>query len=227
MPTDVNLMRLMSWLSPAFPVGAYTYSHGLEAAVEEGAIHDRQSAASWIVDLVGQGGGRADAVLLAHAWRAVFNNDRAALAAVAEQAEALSPTAELSLETEAQGQAFLKAVDSAWPTEAVDMLRAVHDGPIAYPVAVGVTAAGHDVPLTEAAVAYLHAYSANLISAVVRLVPLGQTDGLILTKGLEPLLPQVAAVALATPLQDLSTTTFMADIKSMQHETQRTRLFRS
>ena len=227
MPTDVNLMRLMSWLSPAFPVGAYTYSHGLEAAVENGEIHDRQSAANWIVDLVGTGGGRADAVLLAHAWRAVFNDDRAALAAVAETAVALSPTSELSLETEAQGAAFLKAVDSAWPTRAVRTLRQVHDGPVAYPVAVGVAAAGHDVPLTETAIAYLHAYAANLISAVVRLVPLGQTDGLLLTQALEPLLPQVAAVALATPLEDLSSGTLIADIRSMQHETQRTRLFRS
>jgi urease accessory protein len=227
MPTETALIRLMSWLSPAFPVGAYTYSHGLETAVEDAAIRDRLSAGEWIVDMVAEGAGRSDAVLLAHAWRAVANDDADMLAEVAAEAVALSPTAELSLETEAQGAAFLKAVEAAWPTSAVERLRDVHDGPVAYPVAVGVTAAGHQVPLTDTVVAYLHAFAANLTSAVVRLVPLGQTDGLHITRTLEPLLPKIAAVALATPLERLSTATLMADLKSMQHETQRTRLFRS
>ncbi|WP_417516814.1 urease accessory protein UreF [Minwuia sp.] len=227
MPENTALLRLMSWLSPSFPVGAYTYSHGLETAVEDGDIKDRASAGIWITDMVAQGAGRMDAVLMIHAWRAVVNEDDDLLVDVAEMAEALSATSELALETESQGAAFLKAVDSAWPTEATDLLRVRHDGAIAYPVAVGVTAAGHGVPLTEAAVAYLHAYAANLISATVRLVPLGQTDGLLLTSALEPLIPKVAATALVTPLDGISTMTFMADLKSMQHETQRTRLFRS
>ncbi|PJK30258.1 urease accessory protein UreF [Minwuia thermotolerans] len=227
MPSDINLLRLMSWLSPAFPVGAYTYSHGLEAAVEDNLIRDRRSAEEWIVDLVTRGAGRTDATLLAHAWRAVTNGDESLLAETAETAAALSATSELALETESQGRAFLKAVDAAWPTPALEMLARVHDGPVAYPVAVGVTAAGHELPLTEAAVAYLHAYAGNLISAVVRLVPLGQTDGLRLTRAVEPLLPKVAGAALATPLASVASAGFVADLKSMQHETQRTRLFRS
>lgn len=227
MPNETALLRLMSWMSPSFPVGAYTYSHGLEAAVEQAGITDRRSAGEWITDLVAEGAGRADAVLLIHAWRAITNGDEALLAEVAAEAVALSPTSELALETESQGAAFLKAVDSAWPTDAVDLLRKVHDGPVAYPVAVGVTAAGHRIALTETTVAYLHAFAANLVSAVVRLVPLGQTDGLRITSAIEPLLPKIAAVALATPLEQLSTSTLLADIRSMQHETQRTRLFRS
>lgn len=227
MPTETNLIRLMSWLSPAFPVGAYTYSHGLETAVEDGLIHDRASAGEWIVDLIALGAGRADATLMAHAWRAIANDDDDLLMEVAEVAAAFSATSELALETEAQGAAFVKAVEAAWPTPALDTLRRVHDGPVAYPVAVGVTAAGHEVPLTEAAVAYLHAFAGNLISAVVRLVPLGQTDGLHLTRAIEPLLPKVAGTALATPLDGVASAGFLGDLKSMQHETQRTRLFRS
>lgn len=227
MTDETALLRLMSWLSPSFPVGAYTYSHGLEAAVEQAGITDRQSAGAWITDLVAEGAGRADTILLGHAWRAIAEGNDGLLADVAGEAVALSPTSELALETESQGAAFLRAVESAWPTGAVARLRAVHDGPVAYPVAVGVTAAGHQVALTETAVAYLHAFAANLVSAVVRLVPLGQTDGLMITSAIEPLLPKIAAEALDTPLDRLSTSTLLADIRSMQHETQRTRLFRS
>lgn len=227
MPSETNLIRLMSWLSPAFPVGAYTYSHGLESVVEDGLIRDRQSAAEWIVDLIALGAGRTDATLLSHAWRAVTNGDEALLSETAETAAALSATSELALETESQGRAFVKAVEAAWPTPALEMLARTHDGPVAYPVAVGVTAAGHEVPLTDAAVAYLHAYASNLISAVVRLVPLGQTDGLHLMRTVEPLLPRVAGTALVMPLEGITGATFLGDLKSMQHETQRTRLFRS
>lgn len=227
MPTDIALIRLLSWLSPAFPVGAFSYSHGLEAAVEQGHIGDCATAGRWIVDLLGYGAGRADTVLLAHAWRAVREGDAGALNAVAERAVALSATKELALETEAQGSAFLKAVATAWPTEAIAFLRGAHDGPVAYPVAVGVVAAGHDVPLTDTATAYLHAFGSNLISAVVRLVPLGQSDGLRLTGQIEPLLPRIVVAALATPLDRITLSTLRADMASMQHETQRTRLFRS
>ena len=147
MPNETALLRLMSWMSPSFPVGAYTYSHGLEAAVEQAGITDRRSAGEWITDLVAEGAGRADAVLLIHAWRAIANGDEELLADVAAEAVALSPTSELALETESQGAAFLKAADAAWPTDAVNLLRKVHQGPITYPIAVGVTAAGHQVAL--------------------------------------------------------------------------------
>lgn len=227
MTNHTALIRLMSWLSPAFPVGAYTYSHGLEAAVEDADITDRHSAANWITDIVSNGAGRVDAVLMAHAWRAIVNHDPDALAEIAEEAVALSSTAELSLEAESQGAAFLKAMEAAWPTDAVAQLRAVHDGPVTYPIAVGVTAGGHGVSLTDTTVAFLHAFSANLISAVVRLVPLGQTDGLHITSSIEPLLPGIAFEAMATPLDRLAVSTFFAETKSMQHEIQRTRLFRS
>lgn len=227
MPDETALIRLMGWLSPAFPVGAYTYSHGLETAVEDEDILDRQSATDWIADIVTHGAGKTDAILLAHAWRAVDHGDDAALAEVVEEAAALSSTAELALETESQGAAFIKAVDAAWPAEAMNRLRNAADGPVAYPVAVGVAAAGHGLALADTTVAYLHAFSANLISAVVRLVPLGQTDGLHIARAVEPLLPAVAAEAIATPLDRLAVSTFIAELKSMQHETQRTRLFRS
>ncbi len=228
MPSDADLPRLLTWLSPSFPVGAYTYSHGLENAVERDLIRDRASAGDWVLDLLENGGGKADTVLLAEAWRAVSEDDPARLHDVVVEARALTATTELALETEAQGRAFLTAVAAAWPTAAVaDLLATAAKLPVAYPVAVGVAAAGHGVALQPVLVGYLHAFAANLVSAIVRLVPLGQTDGLHLLRLVEPHLNRLADEAMATTIDEIATCCLAADIASMQHEIQRTRLFRS
>ena len=228
MPSDADLPRLLTWLSPSFPVGAYTYSHGLERAVELEQIRDRATAGDWVLDLLTDGGGKADAVLLAEAWRAVMAGDNHRLRDVAEEAVALAATSELALETEAQGRAFLTAIAAAWPTPAIEGLRAgAAIAPVPYPVAVGAAAAGHELALLPVIVGYLHAFAANLISAIVQLVPLGQTDGLHLLRLVEPRLEPLADAAMATTLDEIATCCLAADIASMQHETQRTRLFRS
>lgn len=228
MPSEQDLPRLLTWLSPSFPVGAYTYSHGLERAVEQDRIRDRATAGDWVLDLLTDGGGKADAVLLAEAWRAVQQGDAARLRLVVEEASALTATAELALETESQGRAFLTAIAAAWPTAAIDdLLKQVSTTPVAYPVAVGAAAAGHGLALQPVITGYLHAFAANLVSAIVRLVPLGQTDGLHLLRLVEPELEVLAEQAMATPLDGITTCCLAADIASMQHETQRTRLFRS
>jgi urease accessory protein len=221
------LYRLMAWLSPAFPVGAFSYSGGLEWAVEAGDIADAQTLQGWLAVVVADGGGFCDAVLFTNAHRAAATGNDVLLRETAEFAAALSPSKERHLETTSQGQAFVAAAGAAWPCAALDRFVAVWEGPVAYPVAVAVTAAGHDVPLAPALHAFLHAATANLISAGVRLIPLGQTDGQRVLAALEPAIAAAAARAMATALDDLGSASFRADIASMRHETQYTRLFRS
>ena len=221
------LYRLMAWLSPAFPVGAFSYSSGIEWAVEAQDIVDAASLQHWLTVVIGEGGGFCDAALFANAHRAVAANDDTLLREIAELASALSASKERHLETTGQGRAFVEAVRAAWPCRALDRLVALWDDPIAYPIAVAVTAAGHDVPLAPALHAYLHATAANLISAGVRLIPLGQTDGQRVLAALESAIAAAAERAMATPLDDIGSAAPRADLASMRHETQYTRLFRS
>src|SRR4051812_18617837 len=221
------LYRLMAWLSPAYPVGAFSYSNGIEWAVESGDITDAEMLRQWLKVILIEGGGFCDAVFFVHAHRAISANDESALRDVAELAAAFAPSKERHLETTAQGRAFMEATRAAWPCAAVDRLTTAWDGPIAYPIVVGVAAAGHRVAIEAALAAYLHAVTANLISAGVRLIPLGQTDGQRLLAAFEPVVAATAARAIATPLDQVGGAAFRADIASMRHETQYTRLFRS
>jgi urease accessory protein len=221
------LYRLQAWLSPAYPVGAFSFSSGLEWAVEAGDVNDAATLQRWLAVILTDGGGVCDAVFFAQAHRAVEQSDDEALGAVAELAVALAPSKERHLETTAQGSAFLAATRAAWPCAALDRLVAVSPGPCAYPVAVGAAAAGHVIPVAPALAVYLHALTANLISAGVRLIPLGQTDGQRVLAALEPVIAAASARALATPLDEVGSAAFRADLASLCHETQYTRLFRS
>jgi len=222
-----HLLRLMAWLSPAFPVGAFSYSSGIEWAVETGDIADAVTLKDWLHVMLTDGGGFCDAVLFAHAYRAADAKDEKTLHDIAELAAAFAPSKERHLETTAQGNAFIEAARAAWPCEALDMLKAIWSGPVAYPVAVAVTAAGHGVALEQALPAYLHALTANWVSAGVRLIPLGQTQGLHVVASLEPAVIETAQRALTASLDDLGSSAFRADLSSALHETQYTRLFRS
>lgn len=221
------LYRLMAWLSPAFPVGAFSYSHGLEWAVETGDIHDAASLHDWLDLLIRQGSGLNDAVLFVHAHRAATSSDWPALAAVAELAAAFTASRERLLETTMQGEAFAKAIAAAWPCDGFAALAAHHHQPIAYPVAVAIAAAGHGIGEGTALAAYLHAFAANLISAAVRLVPLGQTDGARALAALEPAIMAAATHAASLALDDMGSAALRADLASLHHETQYTRLFRT
>ena len=222
-----GLYRLMAWLSPTYPIGAFAYSGGIEWAVEARDITDPETLRGWIAAMTSDGAGFCDAVFFTHAHRAVIAADDAALRAVAELAAAYAPSKERHLETTAQGRAFLDATRAAWPCAAIDRLAAVWDGPLAYPVAVGVAAAGHDIDVEAALAAFLQAVAANLVSAAVRLIPLGQTDGQRVLAALERVIATTAARALECPLDEIGGAVFRADIASMRHETQYTRLFRS
>jgi urease accessory protein len=221
------LYRLMTWLSPAYPIGAFSYSGGIEWAVEAGDIRDAASLQSWLAVMIAEGGGYCDAVFFAHAWRAAAHGDDAALRAVAELAIAFAPSQERHLETTAQGRAFLDTTRAAWPARALDRLAALADGAVALPVAVAVACAGHGIALPPALHCYVHALAANLISAGMRLIPLGQSDGQRVLAALEPVVAAAVARALVTALDDVGGAAMRADLAGMHHETQYTRLFRS
>jgi urease accessory protein len=213
---DGALLRLLAWLSPAFPTGAYAYSHGLEWAVECGDITDGETLRVWLADVLTHGSGRNDAILLRHAHRA---SDSDALRAIAELAGAIAPSRERRAETLDQGTAFIAAAAAWHPPE-----LPAH---IAYPVAVGALAGRHGIAEDATTAAYLQAFAANLISAAVRLVPLGQSTGLRVLAALEPTILQVAEASRAATLDDLGGCAFRSDLAAMLHETQYTRLFRS
>jgi urease accessory protein len=221
------LYRLMAWLSPAYPVGAFSYSGGIEWAVEAGDIKDAATLAPWLAVMIGEGSGFCDAVLLLHAHRAIVGNDDAALAAAAELGAAFAASRERFLETTAQGRAFFDTTRAAWPCAALDRLAAVWSGPLAYPLAVGAAAAGHGIAVEPALAAFLQAIAGNLMSAGLRLIPLGQTDGQRVLAGLEPVIADCAQRALVCPLDEIGGAAFRADLAAMRHETQYTRLFRS
>jgi urease accessory protein len=222
-----SLYRLLAWLSPAFPVGAFSYSSGIEWAVEAGDIRDAATLKAWLGVMLAEGGGYCDAVLFAHAHRATLSGDDKALQAVAELAAAFAPSKERHLETTAQGNAFVEATRAAWPCAALDRLKAFWDGPVAYPVAVAVAASGHGIAAEPALLAFLQAVAANWVSAGVRLIPLGQSDGQRVLAALEPAVAATAQRALSAKLDDLGSAAFRADLASARHETQYTRLFRS
>jgi urease accessory protein len=221
------LYRLMAWLSPAYPVGAFSYSSGIEWVVEAGDITDAATLLDWLSAMLRDGSAFCDAVFFAHAHRAAAAADDTIITAVAEFAAAFAPTKERHLETTAQGNAFIEATRAAWPCAALDRLKRAWDGAVAYPVAVAVAAAGHGVALEPALAAYLQAVAANLVSAGVRLIPLGQTDGQRVLAALEAVVGDTAQRALVTRLDDIGSAAFRADLATARHETQYTRLFRS
>jgi urease accessory protein len=221
------LYRLMTWLSPSFPVGAFSYSSGIEWAAEAGDISDAASLKDWLAAMLADGSGFCDGVFLAQAHRAASSRDNTALRDIAELAAAFVPSRERQLETSAQGRAFVDIARAAWNCEGLDQMISWCDGIIVYPVAVGVVSAAHSIALASTMHAFLHALTSNWISAGARLIPLGQTDSQRVLALLEPVVVATASRALAASLDDLGSATFRADLASMRHETQYTRLFRS
>jgi urease accessory protein len=221
------LYRLMTWLSPSFPVGAFSYSSGIEWAVEAGDITDDATLRDWLGAILTDGAGFCDAVFLSQTHRAVSSHDDAALRDIAELAAAFVPSRERQLETTMQGRAFIDISHAAWSCDGLDELIASCGGPVVYPVAVGLVSAAHGIPLEPALRAFLHAVVSNWISAGSRLIPLGQTDSQRVLAQLESDVAATARRAASASLDDLGSATFRADLASLRHETQYTRLFRS
>lgn len=227
---ESGLYRLIAWLSSAFPVGGFSYSHAIEAACEAGIVGDRASLLGYVKAALEHGAGRSDAMLFVAVHRAVTAGDEEAFLWAAERAAAMRGSAELALECNAQGTAFVTTVAATWPDLDIkrwrDLLQS-HEIVAAYPVAVALCVGASGVDLRPALIAYLQAFSSALVTAGVKLIPLGQTDGQRVVAELEPVVEAAADKALARPVDDLGAAAPMIDLLSMRHETQYTRLFRS
>ena len=229
LPVQV-LLRLQSWLSPAFPMGSYSYSHGIEWAVEAGHIRDRKSLVDWLEADLCDGSGRNEAIFFSEAWRCTVEDDRPRLFEVAELAAAFRGTSEFALESSQQAAACLVTLRQVWPDLVVDWLSEVlreRQVQPALAVVLGVRSARQGIPASLALPAFLQSYVANLVTAGVRLIPLGQTDGQFAIARLEESVMAAGAQAEATTIDDLGSAAFMVDLASAAHETQYTRLFRS
>jgi urease accessory protein len=226
---DAGLHLLLTWSSPSYPTGAFSYSHGLEWAVEAGTVHDLNSLHDYLEAVLCRGGGWIDAVLFAHVWRVAKSHGTSAeLDELVELANALRGSSETALESRQQGSAFLQVTRKAWPHELLDDLAArSSDHALAHCVAVAVACAAHDVELGAALQSYLHGFAANLVSAGARLIPLGQTDAQLGMARLAELITTVRDRALRTELRNLGTAAPLLELTSIWHETQYTRLFRS
>ncbi len=225
-----DLLRVLAWFSPSFPVGAFSYSHGIEYAVEAGLIDGRDGLIEWVDGAVTRGTGRVDAALFCAAYDAVADDSDADLLWALERGDAMRATRELADESIGQGEAFLETVRATWPHADLDRLAALardQQRRLAYPVAVGAAVAAHGVPASVALSAYLHSLAANLVSAGIRLIPLGQTDGQRAIAALEPIVLAATEAALTRPRDDMGSAAPVIDWASTQHETQYTRLFRS
>lgn len=214
MSTDARqLLLLLTWMSPAFPTGAFAYSHGLEWAIDSGTVHDAATLTDWIADLVTRGSGWNDAVLFARCWE----EDASSLN---ELALALATSRERHLETSQLGRAFRIAAGVFAPP-------VLDDGEIAYPIAAGSACAAMGIGRHDALLAYLQGFAATLTSVAVRLVPIGQTAGLAVLRDLGPVIAATAQRATTATLDDLGAITLTADIAAMRHETQHSRVFRT
>ena len=220
MSANSDLQKLLTWLSPAFPVGAFAWSAGLEAAIVARAVHDRTTTQQWVEGILTYGSLRTDAILLAHAHRAA--TDPVQLQELADLCLALTPARERHDETTITGASFATAA-KAWPTPVLANLPA----PCPYPIAVGAIAAGHGIDLEATLLGYLTATVHGQVSVAVRLVPIGQSDGLAILAALEPAIASMATLCQHAALDDIGAVAYAADIAQMSHETLTTRIFRS
>ncbi len=246
--SELALYRLLAWCSPGYPTGAFSYSHGLEWAVESRSVTRLDELIGYVTAIISRGGGWVDAVLFAHAWRATHSAalspwanttssapntplpDDSRLTHLTQLAAAFRGSAETALESRQQGAAFLDVTRKAWPHPALEAFaqrRATDNTPVAHCIAVAVTCAAHEIALTPALHAYVHALAANLVSAGARLIPLGQTRAQMAIAQLATVVREVVQRALTTPLDDLGTCAPGVELCSLHHETQYTRLFRS
>ena len=228
-PADPSgICRLLAWLSPAFPVGSFAFSHALEAAAESGSVADRASLQNWVSTVIVCGSGRIDSDILRDAYRAAVVDDVEALLFANRRGLAFRATAEMAIETTAQGAAFLDTCRAAWPEPFLDRWAKALDGAsVCYAAALGAAIARAGLPLEWALTGYLQTMASNLVSAGLRLGIVGQTDGQRILAALEPVIYTAAARTSTREPEAFGSATFAVELASMAHETQYTRLFRS
>ncbi len=219
-------LALLAWASPAYPVGAFAYSHGVEWAVEGGDVTDGESLHAWLQDILNVGSGRNDAILFVAAWQAA-RRDPAALADIAELAIALAGASERRLESLQQGAGFLAATRAAWPSPKLEACAAAIGADTAYSICFAAAVTARDLPLRPALDIYLSTFLSNIVSAAVRLSIIGQTEGQKIIARLSTAIGPLADTIEHATLDDLGGHAFRADLAALHHETQYSRLFRS
>ncbi|MEQ9259401.1 MAG: urease accessory protein UreF [Roseovarius sp.] len=215
MPTDTRLLTLMQWLSPAYPLGSFAYSHGLESAVAKGWVKGPESLKDWLEDVLCEGTGRNDAILLRQAFDAP---DAASLAHVEAVARAACPSAERLREAGRQGAAFARVTAEVWQIDLPSLL---------FPVAVGRAARLADLDPEITAMLFLQGFASNLVSAAQRLMPLGQTEAQRVLSRLAPACQRLVHETAAAPLDEIASNAFLSDVASLTHETLEPRIFQS
>lgn len=211
--TAIDRLLLAQWLSPAFPIGSFAYSQGMESAMAAAELRDSATLARWIDPVLAHGSGRADAILIAHA-----RQPGADIAHLDALARALAPSAERLAETLDQGAAFGRMIAAA---------TGQPQPPLPYPLAVGLATRPLKVATQEVLALWLHGLAAMLVSAATRFLPLGQTEGQRLLAALAPRIVTLAARFAAAPLDEIHSATPRADLAAMQHETLQPRIFRT
>ena len=219
--SPAGLIKLQTWLSPAFPVGSFSYSHGLESAADAALVSDAAGLQRWLAALIGFGSGWNDAVLFAETWRRASMGGN--ITELADLGEALAGSRERHTETMLQGAAFRVAAVNGWPHPVLDRLPAA----CPYAVAVGAAAGAHCLPLEPALVVFLQAFVANLAQAAIRLGVTGQSGAMATLAALERDVVEAAGRAASSTLDDLGSVAIVSEIMSMKHETHYSRLFRS
>ncbi|MCV2880748.1 urease accessory protein UreF [Actibacterium sp. XHP0104] len=209
---NADLLTLVQWLSPAFPLGSFAYSHGLEHAISVGLVRDAAALGDWLATVLQEGSGAVDATLLCLAQKGGDADH------LADMARALAASRERLEESQAQGRAFVSTVNQITGSD--------HPArPL--PVAVGVAARRLGLPPAQVAALYLHAFASNLVSAAVRFVPLGQTEGQRVLAQLHQPIQAVASRAATAGLPDLTSAALGADLSAMRHEDMDVRIFRT
>jgi len=206
-----DVMILQNWFSPVFPIGAFSYSHGLEMAIQDGRIMDQDSLYDWISSLLSHGTGRNDAIMIKAAYDGLPELNDLCLA--------LSASKERYQETTELGHAFCR------------VFNASHDGNLpeglAYPVAVGMASKTLGLNLKLTIQSYLQAFASNLISVGIRTIPIGQQSGQDCLLRLYPVIEDVATASIGATLDDIGGVFFHSDLMAMKHENITPRIYRS
>ena len=215
MPTDQSILTLSQWISPSYPVGSFTYSHGLEALVNLRWLGNAENLYEWLSNILQSGAARTDALFLAAAYNCSSDE---ALIEMNMKARALASSQERLLEMDELGKAFKSITEAVWPIEIDDLV---------YPIALGFCANAEGIQLNLTTCLYLQAYISNLVSAAQRLMPLGQTEAQKIIKTLSSICLQVADETRDGNLDNIYSSVFISDIAAMKHETQVSRIFKT
>ena len=205
-----HLLILQNWFSPAFPVGAFSYSGGLETAIARGAVHDRDSLADWLTVSLLNGTAFTDTVCL-----------RAALAGgeVNDLCLALCAGAERYQETTELGAAFANVMRE---TQDIDLPEG-----LAYPVAVGLAARALGLAPQATLAAFLQGFCMNQISVAVRAVPIGQMEGQSCLRSLMPVIERALETVMVTSPDEMGSFALAGDLSALEHETAEQRIYRT